>query len=222
MLRVERVVSEDDPHLAAEQRVRGGLGDVLPVDVLADVEARLRDGRGSRHWGVDADHDLGVGHAGGVVATRLVRSDGAPVPWSPRPRPWCRCRVRVEPDVAVGAVDSPASVASVVGGCVASAAAVPLGAAEGLSRSWRPTWSDPATPDFCPHAATTASDNNSGTRRRPTLFVRGCECVMLRPSARCCRRGSGSRPATRSATVADHRAVRRNRRSRRRAAARAG
>ena len=42
-LRVELVVPEHDAHGAPVELVRRALGEELPVDVLADVEALLRD-----------------------------------------------------------------------------------------------------------------------------------------------------------------------------------
>ena len=43
LLRVERVVPEDHADVASEELLGRALGQVLPVDVLADLEARLRD-----------------------------------------------------------------------------------------------------------------------------------------------------------------------------------
>ena len=97
VLRVELVVAEHDAHVAPEQPVRRGGGEELPVDVLADVEALLRDRRRAGDGGVDADDDLGVGDAGGVVRARartgpsagaavVGAAVGRPAPSTPRRR----------------------------------------------------------------------------------------------------------------------------------------
>ena len=216
-LRVELVVAEDDPHVAAEQRVGGALGEELPVDVLADVEARLRDRRGAGDRGVDADHDLGVGHAGGVVVARLVGPDRRRLRGR-RGRARSRSPARSSPSSPSGVVESPASV---VGGCGRfGRRGVRRARARLVARvTPRPTRRRPTSART---RRQPPSGKSSGMRRRPAVLDRVRECVIRRPSARCCRRGSGSRPVTRYATAADRRAARRNGRSRRRAAARRG
>ena len=175
-----------------------GMGDApvtgawMPITISSSVTPAVSSSPGS----------YGPTAAGSVVATAaaLVSVTGS-----------------LEPVVAAGVVDSPASV---LGGWVAAAAV-----SAGAGRACLGTGVRRVGP--CDARLLTARGSQPEGKQQWNEATAGGdrswrECVMLRPSARCCRRGSGSRPATRFATVADHRAVRRSRRSRRRAPTRAG
>ena len=148
-LRVERVVAEDDADVAAEELVGRALGQELPVDVLADVEARLRDRRRAGDGRVDADDDLVVGHTVGVAVTGDERSGG-----------W---RLGVGRSAGVGARRARHPGASVAAGAVVSGAG-----ATGTS-----ALSLPATPAFWPQLAATSASRDeerqqaSGPHRSP-------------------------------------------------------